>query len=161
MYIFTGPGLASCRRPPLSSNVRRHKEPPIHYIPRKGQIHHAPSQHTAFVPLEGNVPSNCSRSWPFSVASDHCVIRNYCWPKDGHSGAARGHSRTLDRRDSVPIANASTATLRTALESDLGRRIRATYVARHWTGRICIRNALRLPCGGRSHTHSHSVAVRV
>ena len=24
-YIFTGPGLASCRRRPLSSNVRHHK----------------------------------------------------------------------------------------------------------------------------------------
>ena len=33
MYIFTAPGLASCRRRPLSSNVRQHKNP--HLMPTR------------------------------------------------------------------------------------------------------------------------------
>ena len=34
-YIFTSPGLASCRRRPLSSNVRPHSQPPVAHQPPK------------------------------------------------------------------------------------------------------------------------------
>ena len=37
-YIFTGPGLASCRRRPLSSNVRPHNQRPRHATRQNSRI---------------------------------------------------------------------------------------------------------------------------
>jgi len=113
VYIFCGPGLASCRRPRLTSNVRRHRNPTMATF--------------ASFPIEGGCDCGTVR---FRLATTpifvHCCHCRWCQRETGASFALNA----MYEADRVANLGAEPKIVDTPSESGLGQQIARCPVCR-------------------------------